>query len=916
LRTYISAVAASLALACLVISPVGAVESSPAPSPLACVQNERSGTLANGLRYVLRCLPDAPEIRLQLIVRAGTLQGGLGNFHLAHLAEHVVVENAKTPTGEGSFFSRIAAWGLVPGQDSNATTGDSSTSFWLRLPKGQARYLSDAVNILSDWAAGGRVQNLERDRNAVLSEISGTINDPTIEYALLGRDTPYWSNFEENRAFLDRVTSAQIDSFISRWYRPNAEAIFIAGNVDVVALERDVRARFSNLSGRAPATPSAPRVSLRVEKRVLVMGADLPERRLELIFKRPVKTGNLSERAQFQATHTVLEALLRARLQRLAEHSDSSLSTLRVSPLSELRGGIATFRIGATVNPNDWTRAAFDIAQSLSTARQHGFSEDELSAARAELNNRPRRTGDGVSDSMAGDVAAFLGLPTTVPPDAVEYDAVSMSAVRKLMDELLVNRDLILVAQNPSSAPGEVPVEGKLEEAFVRGWSKPADAMPPIDRAIFPEPLRPLANAGAQVLNKERVGVAEAIRFEGGPLVVFLPESVFEGRVALLGLNRAGAIAGTEDDQFAARWAVDAVAFGPVGGLDRFSRARSYSENQIAIEPFINFDTSGVRATGPSANLELLLQRVRDVMSAGDFDPALFEHWREARLDQIALGGLSPDSSFEQRVWNDTYGAADDDPTFLKRVKPAQLSDAYQRRFRTPDQFVFILSGNFQPAQAKTLMGRFFASLPKGQMPDLPVPNSQEWPPRSRETLRAGDQRTAQIFVRLRAPLPATDLGPAITLLSRALDQRLSERLREKEQGTYSATGQIVENKGNLIVGADFRTSEANIERMVAAAESEILSLAEEAAAGKLEVRQSVSELEPTKDIDTWTLGRALLANGGDLKRAFAPPMPIQSQMLKRVGEAIMAARLKTFILVPQGGQHRDPQTAKPKSSE
>jgi predicted Zn-dependent peptidase len=91
-----------------------------------------SGTLANGVQYFARRLPNAARAtRLLLLVRAGSVDEAPGERGFAHFVEHVAMDPAQR-FGELAPAELLTRLGQTMGSDANAETHFAHTQYFLR----------------------------------------------------------------------------------------------------------------------------------------------------------------------------------------------------------------------------------------------------------------------------------------------------------------------------------------------------------------------------------------------------------------------------------------------------------------------------------------------------------------------------------------------------------------------------------------------------------------------------------------------------------------------------------------------------------------------------------------------------------------------------------------------------------------
>ena len=114
--------------------------------------NVRTGTLANGMRYVIRH-NEKPEQRLELrlVVDVGSVLEHDSEQGLAHFAEHMAF-NGTANFEKQELIDYLESIGMRFGADVNAYTSFDETVYMLTVPTDSMDVVTTAFQILQDWA--------------------------------------------------------------------------------------------------------------------------------------------------------------------------------------------------------------------------------------------------------------------------------------------------------------------------------------------------------------------------------------------------------------------------------------------------------------------------------------------------------------------------------------------------------------------------------------------------------------------------------------------------------------------------------------------------------------------------------------------------------------------------------------------
>lgn len=221
-------------------------------SSLGLRAQERRGTLANGLSYILR-RNDIPRQKFEarLVMRFGSSVQRPDEAGYAHFIEHLAFGGSKHFPGQ-SAIRYAESLGARYGIGINAVTGEDRTVYMLSLPTDEPKVLDSTFVLIGDWISeltlGGKA--LDRERNVIKEEIRAyDQTDPFYQLKVgIGKHAqgiPIGTPRD-----IDTATAKGLRSFYQRWYRPSHAVVIIVGDIDLNATERQLRRQLGKLPKR------------------------------------------------------------------------------------------------------------------------------------------------------------------------------------------------------------------------------------------------------------------------------------------------------------------------------------------------------------------------------------------------------------------------------------------------------------------------------------------------------------------------------------------------------------------------------------------------------------------------------------------------------------------------------------------
>ncbi|MCY7398331.1 MAG: insulinase family protein, partial [Sphingomonas bacterium] len=229
----------------------------------------RYGRLANGMRYAIRrntTPKGTASVRLHFPF--GSIGETEDERGLAHFIEHMAF-NGTTNVPEGDMVKILERQGLAFGPDTNAATGFDSTTYKLDLPVTDKARIDTALFLMREVASEVKFDPaaVQRERGVIEGErrardsfqlryVTDLLNFQAPN-TLYGKRLPIGTT-----PVITTAPAARIADLYRRYYRPENATLVIVGDVDPVALEAQVKAKFADWRGKGAAGVKLPRGSV------------------------------------------------------------------------------------------------------------------------------------------------------------------------------------------------------------------------------------------------------------------------------------------------------------------------------------------------------------------------------------------------------------------------------------------------------------------------------------------------------------------------------------------------------------------------------------------------------------------------------------------------------------------------------
>jgi zinc protease len=792
------------------------------------------GQLENGLRYAVQTNETPPNVAsVRMVFNMGSLGEADDQRGLAHFIEHMAF-NGTTDVPEGEMVPLLERFGLQFGPDTNAFTGYETVGYQLDLPDAGDEAVETALFLMRQTASEILFdpEAIDRERGVVLSE-ERVRNTPIRRW-----NNALWRFRLPDTLIPDRdaigttdvLENAQRERFVDyyeNFYTPERGMVVVVGDVDPQAVIARIEASFADWEGLEAPREDPDLGTVSADRPISAGYFHDPE--IYTIFTvdavRPFTPVLDSAAARFDNNlANIGDAILSRRFATLTSSGTSPLIQAAANHGSDF--GIADrASVLAIARPDRWEEGVAAVEQELRRALEHGFTRAELDEQIANLHTALRdgaeqagtRPTSGLADQIWSNWRSDQVL--TTPQSMLErFEATLPNVTPEAVSAAFQARwdgvePLLFLA---TSVELEDPQTG-LIEAWQASALEPVEA--PEDHGDLSFAYTDFGPAGA-IASRETIddlGVVR-LRFENGVAVTFKQTDFEDGTV------RVRLDFGRGELEPRAVPAVDIIA-GSVftaSGLGEHSAdelGRVLAGRNIGYS-FSVGDDSFTFNTGTTPG-DLRIQM--DLLTAFLTDPG----WRQEGMDQFRAvipeirrnsystpgGVMSAEVARLIRSGDERYGLPD--PEQVAGVDMAAIRDFLTPALESAPIEVTIVGDVSEEALIEALAPTL------GALPD----RADTWPDYAEARTVVFPEPVAEPVVLLHNG-PANqaranvywptfdDSDPARTramaLLNAVFDLKLTERLREREGLTYSASNAVSESDvypdyGYLYVGADVR---------------------------------------------------------------------------------------------------------------
>lgn len=804
-------------LTMLTILASGAACSVANAQPLPSDQTLVTGTLPNGMAYIVRQHGNPPgRANMWLHVSTGSLNETDAQRGLAHYLEHMAF-NGTENFPPGTVIKFFEDMGLNFGQHQNAFTSFDQTTYQLSFPNTQPQTLDKGLTFFADVA--GRMlllpAEIEEERQIILEEkrarssaqqrVQEQILERLAPGSTIGKRLPI--GVEET---LLTMGENEFREYYSRWYVPSNMTLMVVADEDPAKVIERIRENF-NFGENAPrpidrdanVSPTKGRSAIVVTDPELTQ-ASVSIARIDRV-KPPVTT--------FEAMRAdLVESLGERAFNRRMGAKLNRGGTAYLSASASINDYFNTLRqvsVEATGKTEEWPRLLSELAEDLQRARLHGFTQREIEDVKTELiasaerfveqeKTLPARV---VLQQMNANVAA--GEPIMSATQQLEALRRLLPGIeaKEVSEQFTRNFDVenvLFIAELPSGP--NVPSESDLVERGVAALAVTPDALPDEDR---PDALMAKAPEPGAVAERSTHQPSEVttLVLANGVTVRHRFMDIRKDQVSVTITLAAGTITERPDQRGVADVAGLAWSRPATSTLSSTNIRDLMTGRKTGVSGGAGVDTLTLGVGGSPADLETGLQLAHLLLTDPRIEPAALDQWRDGQLQAIEARRTDPQAAFFELMTRATFPESDPRAQMLtaEQVRAVRLEDAQAwlaSAVRTAPIEVSIV-GDLPLADAERLALAYLGSLPARER----MTSSTLDELRALARPKGPIQRDATIATKTdKAMVCVGFFGPdqenlsdfrAMRMASQIMRSRMVQRIREKEQLAYSPSAGV-----------------------------------------------------------------------------------------------------------------------------
>lgn len=470
------------------------------------------GKLENGLTYYLRHNTENEGCAdFYIIHNVGALQEEDNQNGLAHFLEHMAF-NGTERYPDKTILNFLEKDGVRFGYNVNAYTSRTETVYNISaVPQVRESFVDSVLFVLHDWSCAISCEQdaLDAERG-VISEEWRRKDEPRALVADLQTKLIYKGakhaerNVLGTHEIINSFRREEILDFYHKWYRPDLQAIAVVGDIDVEDMEARVRKIFSDIPAQEnPAQKETYKIPALDEPMFTQMLHPLIKfNALKVIHKQPfppVEERNKESYFKDMALRQVATEILKERFSRETLKEDCPAKNMSVVT-SKSSDDFYTSMFTISPKSDDKQEAVLELyAKELKRILTHGFSADELQAAKFQASKRvksnldePVKNGDWIKSCLEHFLRGEVLISPAEKKDIQARMIAEATAeeVSSYLHKMFSESEKIYSYTTEKDKTHLIPSEERMKEILAKVEAEPVEASYPefqkIDLSVNP----------------------------------------------------------------------------------------------------------------------------------------------------------------------------------------------------------------------------------------------------------------------------------------------------------------------------------------------------------------------------------------------------------------------------------------------
>jgi zinc protease len=809
----------------------------------------RTGKLSNGFTYFIRKNTEPKDrVQLYLVNKVGSILETDEQQGLAHFLEHMNF-NGTAHFPKNELVDYLEKSGVRFGADLNAYTGFDETVYQLPLPTDDEEIFKNGMQIMRDWAQEATLDpaEIEKERGVILEEKrlgKGASQRMQEKYLPVLLNNSRYANRIPigTEEVLINFKPETIRKFYQDWYRPDLQALIVVGDIDVDAVEKMIKAKFSDL--RNPKSPIK-RIQYTIpltgkNQFIAVTDKEFAYTVAQVIIKHPALITRTAADYRKSIERNLFNQILGDRYTELSKQADPPYIQGGAS-MNRFLAGLDAYTAIVVAKPGELEKGFKSVWRETERVKQFGFTQTELNRAKQSylmaFESVLKEKDKTPSENFVNEYQQYFlieqaapGLETELNMVRDQLPLIKLADINALVGQYIkdVNRDIVIMApeKERNNLPGNAEIESWI--AYIQKEKLTAFVDQVSDKPLIEK--IPVPGKVISEKKNEKLDVSE-ITLSNGVKVLIKPTNFKNDEILFHSFSPGGTSLYSDKDFQSANNAAGIISSCGLGNFNSIELPKMLNGKIVNVSPYISERSEGLQGSARPNDIETALKLIYLYFTSPRKDTAIFSGIISQSRSGLANRGDDPNNVFSDTISAvlANYNIRRTGPSIAKlnEINLNRAFEIFKERFADASDFTFTFTGNVNIEEIKPLLEQWLGSLPsikrKEQATDLGIhiPSGLL----QRKVYRGSEPKATVRLVYSGKYTYNEDNNIQLEALGEILQIKLTERLRELEGGVYSPSVKSRYSKypnNRYVINVSFGCAPENVEKLVAATQDEI----------------------------------------------------------------------------------------------
>ncbi len=699
------------------------------------------GKLDNGLSYYIKPINNnSSKIHFRLIVKTGYRQEVDGEYEFAHLLEHLGFVAGKNISSKKS-GKLLDEAGILMAQLNGITKFDN-TDYYVEASSKNEKSAEVALRFFKDiiWNLELNEDNIALERLTILDEANGGDYNLNQISNQTEREVTGWGAVVP-RDLEDHIKTFEYEAIINyykKWYHPEMMAIIVIGDIpNVEELKDRIHTQFSKK------TFSEDSFGLQSNKSTYLL------REPQFILKSIKKNANEQQSNTVRASlyfrgidinrltdeqklrDEVIRDLFLKLLNKRFQHRLNGYNIFHNIRSNFLKPPLA-LKIDIVAENGLSKKILQEPIGELNCIEAFGFSSEEYENSKNELLLSLKRT-NTINDSYwKNEIANHFVYNTALPSNKLSKQIRFLEKLTRSDFHSRIQNIIKVLPEDISIAAYAGDTILKHTEETIRKWFAEVDStaeesftLSKNDKVLMDSiEIASLDKASIKRLNTEIPGAAK-YQFENGLSLILKPLEKSDNSneasrfIRFHGYSAKGIKCYSEKDLFSSINATSILKNTGIGAMDKFELKDYLDKNEFKgyVNPYIELDHSGIKASFKMENLETALQLVYLYFNQPQFNREAYEDWKTKTKFFSVYKNLTRENFIsairKELAYIDFPPQGYDLIKGIDQTNMERAEEIFGELFQNPKDFTFIITGDFRESEVLDLFRKYLGNLPQ-----------------------------------------------------------------------------------------------------------------------------------------------------------------------------------------------------------